>query len=66
MLNVKAVMVGLRVKWINRLSNDMGHTWSHFAWQQLLSTIPPALLQGLCYIPESVLNHLDKFYAVAL
>ncbi len=63
MLHVKNFMHSLRVKWMHRITLDVGLTWSHFIWPQLMKTIPATLLQGLQVVSESCLMGLDPFYS---
>ena len=45
-LHVKNVIHALRVKWVARLTQDIGLSWSQHIWQRVVSIIPHSLIVG--------------------
>ena len=66
MVCVKSIVHALHVKWMKQLSLDIGLTWSRVIWPEIISKFSPDLIQGITYLPESVLANLDPFYAAIL
>ncbi len=63
MLHVKNVLHTLQVKWMHRLTQDLGLSWSRFIWPLITKCIPPNLFGGMRQISESELKGLPLFYA---
>ena len=51
MLYICNVVHTLRVKWMKRICDDRGFTWSRYLWPALIRKLPSILLQGLCSCP---------------
>ncbi len=48
---------------MNRICQDRGLTWSRHCWLGITQLVPSMLIQGLSFVSESTLSHLDPFYA---
>ncbi len=55
MFHVKNIVHELRVKWMHRLSEDKGLTWSRYIWREITSHFLPDLIQGIRQILQTTL-----------
>ncbi len=62
MLKVQDSVMSLRVKWMQHLWKDKGATWSVYIWNQVLASIPEAVIPGMTYVSDAWICDWDPFY----
>ncbi len=48
---------------MHHITMDKGMTWSRLCWPVISDKVPSLLIQGLHFIPETMLSSLEPFYA---
>ncbi len=66
MINIKSVLHMLRVKWMIRLCQDRGMSWSRIIWNKLNTCILVTLLSGLTAVVEQDIEPLPLFYCAMI
>ncbi len=66
MIHVKNSVHCLQVKWMFHLCEDIGVSWSRYAWGHVEGLIPFVLVSGIHTIREDLLLGISSFYASVL